>query len=79
MNFIDKYNISVNDKCEWNNIKFIVADRYFPSSKICSQCNSYKKDLKLSDREYICEYCGCKIDRDYNASLNLKNYGQEIA
>ena len=66
-------------KSEWNNIKFIVADRYFPSSKTCSRCGNYKKDLKLSDREYICGVCGCKIDRDYNASLNLKNYGQEIA
>ena len=66
-------------KCEWNNIKFIVADRYFPSSKTCSQCGSYNKDLKLSDREYICECCGSVLDRDYNASLNLKNYGQEIA
>jgi len=35
--------------------------------------------LKLSDREYICENCSSVLDRDYNASLNLKNYGQEIA
>lgn len=62
-------------KSEWNNIKFIVADRFFPSSKTCSQCGSYKKDLKLSDRKYICSECGCILDRDYNASLNLKNYG----
>ena len=65
-------------KSEWNNIKFIVADRFFPSSKTCSQCGSYKKDLKLSDRKYICSYCGSILDRDYNASLNLKNYGQEL-
>ena len=66
-------------KSEWNNIKFIVADRFFPSSKTCSQCGSYKKNLKLSDRKYICEDCGSILDRDLNASLNLKNYGQEIA
>lgn len=66
-------------KCEWNNIKFIIADRFFPSSKTCSQCGSYKKDLKLSDRDYICQSCSSVLDRDYNASLNLKNYGQEIA
>ena len=65
-------------KSEWNNIKFIVADRFFPSSKTCSHCGSYNKDLKLSDRKYICECCGSVLDRDYNASLNLKNYGQEI-
>ncbi|WP_084604311.1 RNA-guided endonuclease InsQ/TnpB family protein [Sporanaerobacter acetigenes] len=66
-------------KSEWNNIKFVVADRYFSSSKICSQCGSYNKDLKLSDRKYICECCGSVLDRDFNASLNLKRYGQEIA
>lgn len=66
-------------KSEWNNIKFIVADRYFPSSKKCSCCGTYKKDLKLSDRKYVCENCSSVLDRDYNASLNLKNYGQEIA
>lgn len=66
-------------KSEWNNIKFIEADRFFPSSKICSHCGNYKKDLKLSDREYICECCGSKLDRDYNASINLRNYGHEIA
>lgn len=66
-------------KSEWNNIKFIVADRFFPSSKLCSKCGNIKKDLKLNDREYICDCCGVTLDRDYNASLNLKNYGQEIA
>ena len=65
-------------KSEWNNIKFIVADRFLPSSKTCSHCGSYNKDLKLSDRKYICECCGSVLDRDYNASLNLKNYGQGI-
>ena len=57
-------------KSEWNNIKFIVADRFLPSSKTCSHCGSYNKDLKLSDRKYICECCGSVLDRDYNASLN---------
>ena len=65
-------------KSKWNNIELIVSDRYFPSSKTCSNCGGYNKDLKLSDREYICEECGVKIDRDYNASLNLRNYGQSI-
>lgn len=66
-------------KCLWNNIKFIEADRFYPSSKICSECGSVKKQLKLSEREYICEECGCVIDRDYNASVNLMKYGQSIA
>lgn len=62
-------------KAMWNNIPVIVADRFFPSSKLCSCCGNIKKDLKLSDRIYKCE-CGNMIDRDYQASLNLKRYGE---
>ena len=62
-------------KSEWNNIKVIIADRFFPSSKLCSCCGKIKQDLKLSDRIYRCE-CGNVIDRDYQASLNLKRYGE---
>lgn len=65
-------------KSEWNNIKFIVADRFYPSSKTCSNCKSYNKDLKLSDRNFICKECGIVLDRDINASINLKDYGQSI-
>lgn len=65
-------------KCEWNNIKFIQVDRYYPSSKICSNCFNIKKDLKLSDRTYYCEKCGLTIDRDFNASINLMNYGKSL-
>ena len=61
-------------KCEFNGIQFIQADRYFPSSKLCSCCGSIKKDLKLKDRVYKCD-CGLEIDRDKNASINLSNYG----
>lgn len=64
-------------KSKWNNIKLIIADRYFPSSKLCSCCGDIKKDLKLSDRIYKCK-CGNIIDRDYQASLNLKKYGENI-
>ena len=64
-------------KSLWNNINFITADRFFPSSKLCSVCGNIKKDLKLSDRTYICE-CGNKIDRDYQASLNLAEYGNKL-
>lgn len=62
-------------KSVWNGIPVIVADRFFPSSKLCSCCGSIKKDLKLSDRIYKCE-CGNVIDRDYQAALNLKRYGE---
>lgn len=61
-------------KCEELGIKLTVVDRFYPSSKLCSLCGAYKKILKLSDRIYKCENCGLEIDRDLNASLNLRNY-----
>lgn len=64
-------------KSEWNNIQVIIVDRFFPSSKLCSCCGVVKKDLKLSDRIYKCE-CGNIIDRDFQASLNLKVYGENV-
>jgi putative transposase len=63
-------------KCNWNRIKYIEAHRYFPSSKTCSCCGNVKSDLKLSDRTYLCEECGFVIDRDLNAAINLKKYGE---
>ena len=64
-------------KSVWNNIPVIIADRFYPSSKLCSCCGNIKKDLKLSNRIYKCE-CGNVIDRDYQASLNLKRYGEKV-
>ena len=64
-------------KAKWNNIPVIIADRFFPSSKMCSCCGHIKKDLKLSDRIYKCE-CGNIINRDFQASLNLKKYGEDV-
>jgi len=60
-------------KCEKYGIQFIEADKWFPSSKLCSCCGSIKKDLKLSDRVFKCP-CGHEMDRDLNAALNLANY-----
>lgn len=60
-------------KCNFRGIKFVVADRFYPSSKSCSQCGKIKKDLKLKDRVYKCSY-GLNIDRDLNASINLSKY-----
>ncbi|WP_415340926.1 RNA-guided endonuclease InsQ/TnpB family protein [Clostridium perfringens] len=59
-------------KCKENHIELRIVDRFYPSSKTCSQCGKIKKDLKLSDRIYKCD-CGLTIDRDLNASINLKN------
>ena len=59
-------------KCKENHIELRIVDRFYPSSKTCSNCGKIKKDLKLSDRIYKCD-CGLAIDRDLNASINLKN------
>ena len=59
-------------KCEENGIELRVVDRWYPSSKLCHCCGCIKKDLKLSDRIYRCT-CGFVADRDYNASLNLRD------
>ena len=72
-----KFIRQIEYKCEWNNIDFVQVDRFYPSSKMCSNCGNIKKDLKLSDRIYKCE-CGLTIDRDFNASLNLANYGKSL-
>lgn len=59
-------------KCKENNIELRIVDRFYPSSKTCSSCGEIKKDLKLKDRVYKCN-CGLIINRDLNASINLKN------
>lgn len=59
-------------KCKEFGIELRVVDRWYPSSKLCHNCGCIKKDLKLSDRKYNCE-CGYCADRDYNASLNLRD------
>ena len=62
-------------KAKSKNIQIIEVPRFYPSSKTCSVCGTVKSDLKLSDRVFICPECGNKIDRDFNASINLKSYG----
>ena len=51
------------------------VDKWFPSSKTCHYCGEINKGFELSDREWICESCGCAIDRDYNASKNIRDEG----
>ena len=59
---------------EYKAQKVIKVNRFFPSSKLCSNCGHKKENLELSERTYTCEACGFSIDRDLNAALNLKNY-----
>ena len=59
-------------RCRLYGIELRLADRFYASSKTCSRCGHVKKDLKLSDREYICPECGLVMDRDMNAAINLR-------
>ena len=60
-------------KCKVHGIPLRVVDRWYPSSKTCHFCNTVKSDLKLSDRSYVCQCCGKRIDRDLNAALNIRD------
>ena len=61
-------------KSEMYGIRVIEAERFYASSKTCSHCGHIKKELKLSDRLYVCPECGIRLDRDLNAAINLANY-----
>lgn len=67
-----EFRSKLKTKCEVSGIELRIANRFYPSSKTCHNCGRVNKDLKLSDRTYICE-CGYKEDRDLNASLNLRD------
>ncbi len=67
-----EFRVKLTAKCKEYGIELRIVDRFYPSSKICHQCGTIKKDLKLSDRTYRCT-CGYEADRDYNASLNLRD------
>ncbi|NET26322.1 RNA-guided endonuclease TnpB family protein [Okeania sp. SIO1I7] len=60
-------------KSEWYGSKLIIADRFYPSSQICSNCGHQQK-MPLNLRTYECSECGFEADRDFNAAVNLKNY-----
>lgn len=62
-------------KAEWSGKNIIQIGRFEPSSKMCSNCGTINKELKLSDREWICKKCGINHDRDRNAADNIKKFG----
>jgi putative transposase len=68
----------VKYKLEDRGKQFIKIDKWYPSSKSCSNCKNKKYNLQLSDRVYKCEFCGLVMDRDYNASLNIKEVGSTL-
>jgi IS605 OrfB family transposase len=66
-------------KSEWHGSTLVVADRFFPSSKLCSGCGTIKNTLALNERVYDCDVCGLSLDRDENAAINLRRLGLSAA
>ena len=66
-------------KTAWQGEAFLLADRWFPSTKRCSRCGNVKEEMDLSERIYVCENptCGLVIDRDLNAALNLAAWASQ--
>jgi putative transposase len=62
-------------KSEWYGCTLVVADRFFPSSKLCSGCGVISDTLSLGERVYACEACKISLDRDENAAINIRAYG----
>lgn len=67
-----EFRTKLTNKCKQQGIELRVVDTWYPSSKLCSCCGNIKEDLKLSDRVYVCNKCGLVIDRDLQASINLR-------
>lgn len=62
-------------KCEWYGKNLLVIGRFEPSSKMCNHCGTINKELTLKDREWECSHCHSTIERDYNAALNIRDFG----
>ncbi|ONI44412.1 transposase [Epulopiscium sp. SCG-B10WGA-EpuloA2] len=67
-----EFRVKLTSKCKQNDIELRVVDKWYPSSQLCSSCGNIRKDLKLSDRMYVCKECGLVIDKDLQASINLR-------
>lgn len=68
-----EFRTKITAKCKEYGIELRLVDKFYPSSKTCHNCGSIKSDLKLSDRIYHCSECDYTADRDFNASLNLRD------
>jgi putative transposase len=75
---LSEFKSKLKYKSEWYGRDVIEIDRFYPSSKLCNCCGHKYKDLKLSQREWVCSSCGTKHDRDINAAINIENEGRRI-
>ena len=73
-----KFKETLINKALVNDKQVIFVDRFYPSSKTCSVCGYKKRDLRLSDREWVCPVCGTQHDRDINAATNILLEGQRM-
>ena len=67
------FRTKLTQKCRERGIEVRVVSTFYPSSKKCYKCGNVKKDLKISERTYVCDVCGYIEDRDINAALNLRD------
>ena len=74
----NRFKTILTDKANINDKQVVFVDRFYPSSKTCSNCGYKNKDLALSDREWTCPICGEHHDRDVNAAVNIKAEGRRI-
>ena len=75
---LNRFQIILKYKAIWYSRNIINIDRFYPSSKTCSDCGFINHDLKLSDREWTCKGCGVIYDRDLNAAINMEQEGLKI-
>ena len=75
---LSKFVEMIKYKCHWNNRNFIQVDMFFPSSKLCNECNEKYEELTLDMREWICPHCNTQHDRDINAAKNILKEGLRI-
>ena len=73
-----KFLSTLEERMKKRGIQIIYADKWYPSSKKCNRCGYIKEDLKLSQRVFVCPNCSLKLNRDYNAAINLNNYLKTI-
>ena len=76
-NSYGKFRELLEYKLTWREKRLVCVDRFFPSSKKCCKCGNIKKELKLSDRVYLCT-CGNRIDRDLNAAINIREEARRM-
>ena len=65
-------------KCDWNGLDFVQVDRFYPSSQLCHDCGYQHCDLGIGVGVWVCPVCGCRHDRDVNASLNIRDEGLRL-